>query len=133
MEPPAPAPDPPAAEINTTVPVALFTASKLQRLGNRIRVSVSCPTQTCVASVSGSISVPKLGTTRARLFKLKKVTTVITKGETATLRPELTYMARTSIRHALGRGRPITVKMTITATHAAGNSQRVTRRVHLKR
>lgn len=134
---PAPAPTtvtaPPAAVVSTTAPVAMFTASKLQRLGNNVRVSVFCPTQTCVASVSGSISVPKLGTRQARLFKLKQVTTMIAKGETATLRPALGSMARTSIRRALGRGRPITVKMTITATYAAGNSRTVTRRVQLRR
>ncbi|MBW3653926.1 MAG: hypothetical protein KY433_10120 [Actinobacteria bacterium] len=129
----APPPAPAVTVPDARAPVARVAARKLQKLGRNVRVSVSCPEEACVVSASGAVSVPKIGGAQARRFKLKKLSTAITKGATARLGPKLSYAARRSIRRALARGRRITVKLTVTATDAAGNSRTLTRYVRLKR
>ena len=95
-------------------------------------MDIACPRETCVAKVSGTVRVPKSGAAQARRFKLKGVTAKITKGATATLRPKLSRTAQIAIRRALGRGRRITVRLTLTVSDATENRRTLTRDVKLK-
>jgi hypothetical protein len=136
--PPSPPEDAPLTSalvptIDHTAPVTTVAGSKSQRLGKRVRVTVSCASEACSATAQGTVRVPKAGTARSKRFRLTKDTAAIAKGGRVTLTPKLSRNARVAIKRALRRGLRITVSLKITATDAAGNTfTSVTRHVKLR-
>jgi len=118
--------------IDDTAPAAALSASRSQKVGKTLRVSVSCPNEACRADAGGTVRVPKIGAASARLFKLAKVTTAIAPGERGSLRPRLSYAARVAIGRALRRGRRVTASLKITLADAAGNKKTLARQVRLR-
>ena len=131
--PPAPLPASAVAMIDDTAPAAALSASRSQKVGKTLRVSVSCPNEACRADAGGTVRVPKIGAASARLFKLAKVTTAIAPGERGSLRPRLSYAARVAIGRALRRGRRVTASLKVTLADAAGNKKTLVRQVRLRR
>ena len=130
--PPVPLPASAVAMIDDTAPAAALSASRSQKVGKTLRVSVSCPNEACRADAGGTVRVPKIGAASARLFKLAKVTTAIAPGERGSLRPRLSYAARVAIGRALRRGRRVTASLKITLADAAGNKKTLARQVRLR-
>lgn len=124
---------PPVAWLDRMAPMATLSGSRLQKVGRHVRIRVSCVTEPCGTQVSGAVRVPRIVDGSSRLFKLKRITAVIAQGATVTLRPMLSYSAGRAIRSMLGRGRPISTKLTITVVDRAGNSRTLTRHVKFKR
>jgi len=118
--------------IDGAAPSPRLAGSESQKLGKYIRVNISCLDEGCVANASGTVRVPKIGATRAKLYKITKVTGVVPKGGTATVNPKLSNAARKAIKRALRRGRRITAKLEITVTDASGNARMLKRQVKLK-
>jgi len=104
---------PPPGPGDHTPPAATLSVPTPQKLGRSVRLRITCPAEPCAAAAAGTVRVPKVGTHKAKTYKLTAAAAQIAKGATATLKPRLSKSARGAIRRALHRGRKITVKLTI--------------------
>lgn len=118
---------------DVTAPAVALSGSRSQMLGHTVRVGVSCADEALHAQAGGTVLVPRVGTTKAKLYKLEKVTAAVAQGGAAKLGPSLSSAARRAIGGALRRGRRITVRLKVTVADGAGNSRTLSRRVKLRR
>lgn len=81
-------------------------------------VTAECPTEACTAAANGSVSVPGA----AKVYKLRPATRRIAKGGREKLELKLSKTSRNAIGRALGRGRKLKAKVTVTAKDAAHNA-----------
>lgn len=95
-------------------------------------MKVSCASEPCIASASGTVKVPKVGGASAKTYKTKKIIKPIAKGATVKIKLGLSRAARRAIKRALRHGKHVTMKLTITVTDAAGNTKKLTRKVKLR-
>ena len=54
-----------------TAPATTLSGSRLQKLAKTVYVTVACPVEACSATVSATVRVPRLGSTKAKVYKLK--------------------------------------------------------------
>jgi hypothetical protein len=107
------------------VALELF-GKKAQRARRSVTVGVACLNEPCLASASGVLLA-------GRRFKLKRAATQIGAGKRATLKLKLSAKARRAAKRMLRGGKKVTVKVTVTAVDAAGNTATARRRIKLKR
>lgn len=103
-----------------------------QRLATRVTVNVSCISEPCRATVTGSVRVPRIGRGKARTYALTAATRVIPAGASVIARPALSSRARSAIRRALRAHRSITVVIGVHVADLAGNAVTLTRRAGLR-
>jgi beta-glucanase (GH16 family) len=128
----APAPAAPASPRDRTPPRATLSGRTSQRLGSTVRVVISCPDESCRATMTGSVRVPQLGRTRARTYTTT-ATATLARGTKVAVRLRLPDRARAAITRALQAHRRIVVKLGVRVSDGAGNVGVGTRRVTLKR
>lgn len=121
----APVPD-------TTAPVAKLTGRRSQKLGKTVAVTVSCISETCLATARGSARAPKLGAAKAKTHTLKKISKAIVKGTKVKLKLKLTGKARTAIRRRLKSRKRVTVKVRVVVVDATNNARTLRRSIKLK-
>ncbi|MGI8624061.1 MAG: PKD domain-containing protein [Solirubrobacteraceae bacterium] len=130
--PPNPTPEPtPVSDI--TPPGAMLSGSRSQKLGTKVFVDVACLDESCRATSSATVRVPKVRRARAKTYTLKKVGTKIPKGASGRLKLKLTAAARGAIRRALKAHKKIAVKLKVSVADDAGNARTLKRQVKLKR
>lgn len=122
-------PTPPA--VDTAAPVVRVLAKRAQDpLRQRaIVVEAACPLEACVAVARGALSLPRA----ARVHRFRSSARQIPSGGRAKLKLRVGSGARHAIRHAVASRRRLTVRVTVTATDAAGNASTAKRTVTLKR
>jgi hypothetical protein len=103
-----------------------------QKVGATAVVTISCPEETCSATATGTVRVPRLGRTRAKTYRLKARTTRIAKATKVTVRLKLSDRARVAITRALRAGKRIVLKLGVSVADRTGNVRRLTRQVTLK-
>jgi Lysyl oxidase len=121
---PPPPPSPPAADV--TAPKLLLGGATRQRFlrGRSIYVYAKCD-EACTISASGRI---------AALQVARSLTTATTKlslkpGVRTMIKLRISRKVRATINRQLARGAPVTVRVTLVATDAAGNKASETRRL----
>ena len=123
-EPPAPARRPRAGpHADTALSFSLAGAKRQRVLRQRgVRVQVRCPLERCttVAAASASFRVAR-STRKKTTLRLRPVRTRVAAGSTRTVTLRLSRRQRTALRRALAAGRRPRLKVTVTATDAAGN------------
>jgi hypothetical protein len=85
-----------------------------------------------MATVSGTVRVPRIGAAKSKRYKLTKVSGTITKGGRITFKPKLSSAARKAIKQALRRGRRITVDLKVTVADRIGNTTTLARKIRLR-
>lgn len=94
---------------------------------------MTCTDEGCRATTSGTVRVPKLGTRKARTYKLKPITSTIARGKKATVKLRLPAGAQAAIRRALAARKRIVVAIRVTVADPARNSRTLNRQVQLTR
>jgi hypothetical protein len=100
-----------------------------QKLGKFVTVKVSCPTDACTASATGSLNVPGA----AKRYKLRKASRSLKAGGTATLKLAIPKKARNAARHALKRHKKLTARLSIKITSSTASPASASRTVKLRR
>jgi hypothetical protein len=126
--PPAPS-QPQLPPSDSTAPAAVLSGKTIQKAGSSIVVEVSCPTEACTATASGTVNVPGA----SKVYKLKGASANVPKGGKARLKLKVPSKARKAIKRALRRKKKIKAKVTVTARDAAGNKTTRKRTIRLKR
>jgi hypothetical protein len=106
---------PPAASVAPLVELSGASSSKLKK---GLSVTVECPNAPCLASASGTLSVPNTSKT----FKIKSDPVQIAQGAKATLKIKLSSKARKAAKAALKAGKKVRAKLKVTATNSAGSN-----------
>ena len=132
---PTPTPTPfaytPPVPLDVTPPLARLTG-RTQKLGRTVAVGIRCIDEPCLATSSGTVRVPGLGRTRAKTYQLQPVTAAVAADAPTTARLALPASARSAIRRALTRGRPIVVRVRVEVSDRAGNTRRLARQIALR-
>jgi hypothetical protein len=126
---PAPGPGPGP---DTIAPTAILSGKTTQKAGSKVAIEVSCPDEACLATATGTASVP--GAARAaKRFKLKPASARIAKGAKAKLKLKVPRKAQKAIKRALRKGKKVKVAVKVTVRDAAGNSTAKRRTIRLRR
>jgi hypothetical protein len=135
VDPVPPPPPPPVAPPirDLTPPVTTVSGSLLQKLAKTVSVSVACPVEACTATVNATVRVPRLGATRAKVYKLKTLTRPIARGAKRKIALRMTTTSSRAARRALRLHKRVIVRFKITTRDVAGNKTIRTRDVRLKR
>jgi hypothetical protein len=134
---PAPTPTPvpfaftPPAPADVAPPRARLTG-RTQKLSRTVAVAIRCIDEPCRATSSGTVRVPRIGSTRAKTYRLKAATVAVSTGTATTARLALPARARDAIRRALTRGRQIVARVRVDVADRAGNTQRLARQIALR-
>ena len=124
---PKPVPKPLAKDV--TAPTAALSGAKTQKAGKSVSVTVACD-EACVASASGTVSVPGA----AKVFKLGKAKKKsIRAGGKAKLKLKVSKKARRAIRKALRNKRKVRATIKLRVADTLGNATRPTRKIRLRK
>jgi len=127
-----PTQNPPAgAAPDTTPPVTTASAKKTQKAGSSVAVTASC-SESCTALARGKLSISGAASA-ARTYTIKSKPAAVQAGAKRTLKLAVSKKLLATVRKALAKRRRVSVKITVTATDAAGNAARKTVSVRLKR
>jgi hypothetical protein len=129
--PPPPPVTPPVRDL--TAPVTTLSGSLLQKLAKTVYVTVACPVEACSATVSATVRVPRLGATRAKVYKLKTLKRSIARGAKRKIALRMATTSTRAARRALRLRKKVLVRFKITTADVAGNKKTRTRDVRLKR
>ena len=135
VDPVPPPPPPPVAPLvrDLTAPVTTLSGSLLQKLAKTVYVTVACPVEACSATVSATVRVPRLGRTKAKVYRLKTLKRSIAKGTKRKIALRMTTTSTRAARRALRLRKRVLVRFRITTADVVGNKKTRTRDVRLKR
>jgi hypothetical protein len=122
-------PSPPVPPALSHLVALRLGGSKKQRLGKFVSVKVTCQSDPCSASASGSLNVPGA----AKRFKLKKATRSLAKGTSATLKLTISRKARRAALHALKRHKKVTARVNVAVTSSSANPASSSTTIRLRR
>jgi thermitase len=122
LPPPAPF-VPPVAVPDLVAPVLELAGPARQRAGGRITLVARCPAEACRVRAAGT----------ALRRRLRAASASIAAGGRARLALRVSRPALNAIRRALRRRRAVSVRVTVTATDAAGNTTTRRRTIRLRR
>ena len=110
---------------DVTPPRLVVSGARKQRLlkQHAVIIKLRCPDEACSVTVAG----------KGPGLKLKRVSRQLAAGERATVRLRLSARQLSSIRKLLEEGRRVRVKVTATASDAAGNAAPATMAISAKR
>ena len=109
-----------------------LSGSRLQKLGSTVTVSVLCPDESCRATVSGSVRVPKIPAFKGKTYKLSAVTKPVARAQRTRIAIKLPATAVAAIRRALRARKTTSAELRIRVVDAAGNGRTATRVVRFK-
>ena len=110
---------------------AKLSGSTRQKLDSTLRLSISCESA-CTAVVRGSVRVPKVGSAKAKTFRLKSVSAQIAKDARKQVKVSMSKSMRRAIGRAIRARKRVSAKLTVTVS-GAGSSQTLTRTVRFRR
>lgn len=116
--------DPP----DTTPPVLTLQVAGTQRASGNVQARASCGAEACRAQAEGVVSISG----SSKRYRLKAVSGDAAAGQSARLALKPSKATRAAIRRALRAKRKVRVKLTVTATDAAGNRVQATRTIRLR-
>jgi streptogramin lyase len=126
--PPNPAPSPfiqvlpgvlqPSAAGDRTPPVVRLSGKSKQKAGGRVSVYVTCTSEACTTSASGTIRVPSA----SKVYRIGTPAVQANQGARVRLKLAVPRKAQKLIKKALRRHRTVRAKVTVTVKDAAGNA-----------
>ncbi|MEY2514655.1 MAG: hypothetical protein QOJ89_2013 [bacterium] len=143
---PAPIPPPPVASFtfaavpppppplpDTAPPTASLSGSGSQRIASTVAVTISCTDEPCLATASGTLSVPRVRGARALTYRPAARTAFIAEGANVAVRLRLSRAVRVAISRALRAHARSVLRLRVRVADNVGNARTLTREMSFRR